>query len=317
MFSPTFVIRKGMFVSNFAEEGIMVSYCSNCGVELPDTVNFCSRCGRPSHPEHKPASSPSIKSGQLILNQLGEFLHQPHFDIRKASQNYPNIAAVLAGFAFAAVILVMQNISLPHSLPNAAFFRDWATIAFLFAFFSLLLSAFVFSVVSGEEILAPRSNIIAFFGGIGFSISASLMFWGLVTLTKIFLDAQIILLASWLFCIFTLVQPTLLVFTLLDNMYLFGVKSPAPKEWLQVSIPAFIPLVIALLLKLLGFSFAISFLIPVLWLSVILAGAIILISSILALIVSDAPLDFSLSPLQGGLAIGLHSIVLGVLILTI
>jgi hypothetical protein len=236
----------------------MASRCSNCGMQLSDNVTICSHCDHPitsgvetaqiesqqplksetpitpstplSSPTPSQTTDQNTQVGQLILSRVGEFLHKPHYNVRTAAQSYSNIGAVLAGFAFAAMILVMQNTQLPQKLPDAALLRDWATIVFLIALFGCILSAFAFSVVSGEEILAPRTNMIALFGGVGFSISASLIFWSLVTLTKIFLDSNIVTLARLLYPLFALIQPAYLAFSALDNVYLFEDKSPTQKE---------------------------------------------------------------------------------------
>jgi len=117
-----------------------------------------------------------------------ESTRKSHYDVRSASQTYSNIAAVLAGFAFAAVVLVVQIPTLPNNA-NAPILRDWATIALLIAFFEC---------VAGEEKLALRSHAIALCGGTGFSLSSGYIFWGLASLIKLFLSPSIAELSRWI-----------------------------------------------------------------------------------------------------------------------
>lgn len=276
---------------------------------------------------------PAIESKQIepsTPRKIGEAPHFPHYNVRIAAQSYSNIGAILAGFALAAMILVIQNTHPPQKSPEAA---DLATIAFLIAFFGCITSAFVFSVVSGEEILAHRTNMVAVFGGMGFSISANLIFWGLVTLTKLFLDESISNLAIILYVVFSFIQPAFLGFSALDNIYMFPDKGlshyslafrpkPTPAQWRQVLIPSYIPIFIAILIRIL--LYLIGFLVPTPPLAtvlrvcaVVLTVGIILISCIAALIVSDKDFDFDLSPQRSGLLILSHSIVIGLLIVII
>src|SRR5207248_2933617 len=109
-------------------------------------------------PNNPALDQPSTESKQVepfFPRKIGEFPHFPHYNVRTAGQSYSNIAAILAGFAFTAVILVLPNAHLSQKL------SEQATIAFLVAFFGCILAAFMFSVVTGEEILAPRTNMIA------------------------------------------------------------------------------------------------------------------------------------------------------------
>src|SRR5579859_6806379 len=94
---------------------------------------------------------------------LGEFPHVPHYDIRRAAPSYANLAAVQAGFALAAVVLIASTLGQNAHLSQATFYRDWATAAFLIAFFGSVLSALLLSVIAGDEILSPRTNMTALY----------------------------------------------------------------------------------------------------------------------------------------------------------
>jgi hypothetical protein len=223
----------------------------------------------------------------------------------------------LAGFAVAAVILVMQ-LNIPDSTPYKVLMRDWASIAFLVAFFGCMLSSFIFSVVTGEEILARRTTMVALFGGIGMSISTSLVFWGLVTLTKVFLDPDVVELARIIYPVFILILPAYLSFSALDNIYLFEGRKPNRSELIFALGPSYAPPLIAVLLKYtVDFSFTPSQLVPVLWCTALLSVAIIILSSIGALVASDKDHWFELAPKASWPAIFVHSLGLALLILII
>jgi len=122
----------------------------------------------------------------------------PHYDVRAASQNYSNIATVLAGFAFVAVVLVVEQ-RLSPDISYTTLLRDRASITFLLAFFGCVVSAFTFAVVAAEEELAPRSHAMAFLGGGIFALSTIYVLSGLVMLVKLFLSPTVIVPARWIF----------------------------------------------------------------------------------------------------------------------
>lgn len=271
----------------------------------------------------------------------GEFTHVRHFDIRPVAGNYSNIAGVLAGFALAAVILVLQ---LPHSTTNdlnVSFTRDWATIAFLVAFFGCLFSAFLFTSITGEEVLLPRTNMAALFTGAAFGVSMNLVLWGLITIVKVYLDVEVVTIARLLFPIFAALQPLFLGYTALDNIFLFRKHHPndvynigcdskiAPKnlwvpmrrEWVAALAPSYLVFVVAIIVKFTVPLFWSGQIIPALsdWLlgSVIAALIVFVLSTFLALYASDKHRRFNLMPLTCGIWLVFPEFVLGLLILTV
>lgn len=138
------------------------------------------------------------------VNDLPTTPFRPHYDVRTAAQSYSNVAAILAGFAVAAIVLIVQLTlqyravpSIP-SLPDASKARDRsghsspslpdadkALVALLSALFGCVLAAFNFAVISGELEVLARSYSIAILGGGGFGLAVAFMFWGLAVLIRV------------------------------------------------------------------------------------------------------------------------------------
>jgi len=249
-----------------------------------------------------------------VSRPIGELPHEPHYEVRIASQSYSNIATVLAGFAFAAVVLVVQT-NLPTS-PNADLFRDWATIYFLLAFVGCVISALTFATVTGEEILTPRSHTMALLGGIGFSISANLVILGLATLIKIFLTLRICAFVQLVFPLIMSLSPLFVAFSAFDPIIGFEAKSITKKDVAQVFVPSFAPLLIIVPIRYLGVSFSIALSETLFSAILSIAFVLIVLSAGSALVVSSfADLRFRLNLLVSGVCVGIHSFVIGLFIL--
>ena len=250
---------------------------------------------------------------KLDIPLIGEIPHKPSYDVRAASEGYSNIAAVLAGFAFAAIFLVIQIPDLPS---NAFLARDRATVAFLVAFFGCLLSAFTFSIVKGEEILSPRSYSMALLGGCGFTISGNLVFWGLATLVKIFLSESIYQFIYYSFPFIMAFSLIYIAFSSFDPIISFELRKINWQDYALALGPAYTLLIPILIYKYLGASIQSS----ALWFNWAMAGALLLIifSAATALYVSTMKdYKFSLHMAQNGLWIGFHAVVIGLLIFMI
>ncbi len=183
----------------------------------------------PDHAPKPPAEQPSqqVTTSKTEEHDLliGQFAHKAHYDVRTASQSYSNVAAVLAGFALAAVILVVQT-SLSSNIESRKIMLDHATVGFLVAFFGCVLAAFAFAVVAGEEILSPRSNTLAFLSGVGFSLSLAYIFWGVSLLGNIYLNSDVSSLVNNMLPFILAIQPLALILTPLDNISSFDERKP-------------------------------------------------------------------------------------------
>lgn len=259
---------------------------------------------------------PDNSEDKKIL-RIGDLPHAPHYEVRHASQSYSNIAAVLAGFAFAAVVLVMQ--SSPLSLTSdVVIFRDQATLAFLLSFIGCIISAFVFATVTGEEVLAPRSHTMALLGGIGFSISTNLIILGLATLTQIFLSPDIYVFVQTIFPLIMCLSPLFVVFSAIDPIIGFEGIRPTRKDLALLFAFSYIPLFFALLIAYFAVDFSSFTSMSVFRFSLVLAFLGLTLSAAGSLAISSfTDIRFKLSLPMSGLLIGLHSIVLGLFILIV
>jgi hypothetical protein len=119
----------------------------------------------------------------------------PHYDVRQGARTYASIGGTLAGFSFAAVVLLARLGADCSGHPISSFCRDPAAIrdtaaaAFLIAFFGCVSGAFVFAITGAEELLSKRAHSMAFFGSTGFVLGIGHAFWGLALLAHLFLNA--------------------------------------------------------------------------------------------------------------------------------
>ncbi len=185
----------------------------------------------------------------------GEYPHKAHYDVRDASESYSNIAAVLAGFAFAAIVLVVQIPNLPKGAEN---FRDWATISFLVAFIGCLLSAFTFALVHGEEMLSPRSHTVALLGGCGFLVSANLVLWGIAAITRVYLSASVYSFIFYSFPVVMAFTPMYVAFSAFDPIIAFDRRHVVWTDYAQVFAPGYVLLTVVVLVKYMGATFPTS-----------------------------------------------------------
>jgi hypothetical protein len=239
------------------------------------------------------------------------------YDVRIASQGFANIAGVFAGFAFTAVILVVQMNGSFNSQPDTAAIRDLAVVSFLVSFFGCIISAFLFSVTAGEKELTHRSHDLAQLAGIGFSISMSLAFWGLAKLLNISVSASISNFVNLIFPFIVSLQPAFIAANSLEGYeHNYRQKKRLENDFLYALAPGYVPLVIAIFLKCLGFGIN-----PLYsgWSNLIFGMAIslIILSYIFTFLRSFVGKDKRLSILQNGLIVGLHSIVISLLISSI
>lgn len=245
---------------------------------------------------------------------VGDYPHKPQYDVRAAAEGFSNTAAVLSGFAFAAIVLIIQIPNLPEGAELA---RDWATVAFIVAFIGCLMAAFTYSVVKAEEILAPRSFAMALLGGCGFTISANLVFWGLAVIVKVFLSKSVY---AFIYYSFPLVMAFTLVyiaFSVFDPIISFEKRKINWKDYAEVFGPAYTLLIPVLVFKYMGFSVPAELVVH--WFNWVMAGALIIniASAIIAILASMADYDFQLPGIASGLWIGFHAAIIGLLILMV
>ena len=165
----------------------------------------------------------------------------PTRDSVTAPGTYSQVASVLAGFAFTAVILVLQANAGDQTS------KELVAIAFMIAFFGCIAAAFNFAAISGQHGASARSFTMGLFAGGGFGISTLYMFWGLVVLMSIFISPTLTQLAFLLFIGVTLVAPIFLVVAALD----IARQAGAAACWRLIVACAYTPILFAIVFRLL------------------------------------------------------------------
>lgn len=236
------------------------------------------------------------------------------YDIRVACQQYSNIAGVLAGFAFAVLILVAETND--PTLPKSdALSRNFAAIGFFVVFFGSLLSSFVFAVISGEEALTPRANNMAFFGGASFSLTLGITFWSMAAILRGFLVDEVAALADQILPLFLIIHPLYVTSSVLDNVFIFDRRRPTITEYFVTTGPSVIPIFLAGLIKLAGgdidLSTNINSFYTLIWAFLIM----IMASNCIAALFSTVNEEFKLNQLFCGVWMSLNTTLISVLIL--
>ncbi len=198
----------------------------------------------------------SAELARTVQSPSVDWPHLHHYDVRKASPSYSNIAAYLAAFALTAMVLVIQERPEAHALgPARILLIDRASLALLLSFFGCVLAAFTFAVVAAEMRLVPRSYAVSVLGGASFALATTYLVWALVLLTHVYLSSEAAGLADWMFVGVTLVAPAYVVFGLTDIVYVFGragetIHSSSkpkvlPSEWITFLMAAYLPVLFA------------------------------------------------------------------------
>ena len=228
------------------------------------------------------------------------------YDVRIACQQYSNIAGLVAGFAFTVLILVAENNN--SSISDVEILsRNFAAIGIFVALFVAMLSSFVFAVISGEEALTPRANLMAFFGGASFSLTLALTFWSTAVVLRGFLVSQAATIADQILPFFFVIHPFFVVASILDNILIFDRRYPTFKEYLIAIGPSMLFIVIATVIRWTGGGITLEtgdtpF-------NTVIAG------SSIATIFSSANEDFRLNVMFCGTWMSLHAALISVLIL--
>jgi hypothetical protein len=230
------------------------------------------------------------------------------WDCRESAKSYANIASVLAGFAFAAVILVVQTPLDKNTNPLLSLLLDWTSIAFLISVFGCIVSSFVFSLISGEDRVSPRALTLMLLGGSGFSISGAYIFWGLSTITTLFLSENVSHISRLIFISTSLLVPVYLISIVVDIFANLN-KKISRKDLAMLASCSYVLIFAALSLKAI-FPGAIEN-ISGTYFNLTALGSLVLIncSGIITAIASYSSRDFRLSINQSGYWITIHTLV--------
>lgn len=123
--------------------------------------------------------------------------------------------------------------------------KDWATIAFLLSFVGCVISAFIFAMVTGEHRIYKRSYAISLLGGTGFSISASLVIFGMVLLIKVFLSPTVYDFAHNIFPVLMLFSILFAAMSALDPILTFDKEPVTKKDLAQLLTLSLSPFILA------------------------------------------------------------------------
>lgn len=109
------------------------------------------------------------------------------FDITGSASVYSQMAGVLAGFAFAAITLVLSSDQrlARTDIPSREKTSDATVLAFLVAFVCLIVATIIYAVLAGERgcsLLMGRAASEEFLGGVAFAFSVLLLLYALVQL---------------------------------------------------------------------------------------------------------------------------------------
>lgn len=113
------------------------------------------------------------------------------FNISATAGFYSQLSGVLAGFAFAAVPLSLQDRGARADGDDASArneasdqWRGRYLVAFLCAFFSLILTAIIYSILAGTDSTYPAASVFEVCGGIAFTLSILTVLHGVTILLR-------------------------------------------------------------------------------------------------------------------------------------
>ena len=172
----------------------------------------------------------------------------PQSDIRTTAGHDSNLAAVLAGFAFTAVILVMQQTQGAGG-PSSSTLAGQATSSFLVAFFGCLVAATLYAVVAGDVTLGARARGTFFFTSVSAFVGGSHLFFGLCCLSAIYLPDQVYL-SRWVLILGSVFGTGHLLNVEIGSTTYYDPTSRTPKELALIAAPSLVVLAIATLLSL-------------------------------------------------------------------
>lgn len=242
------------------------------------------------------------------------------YDCRETAKNYVNIASVLAGFAFTAVVLVLDHPFEPNT--EIGFLKDRASISFLIGFFGCMIASFSFSILAGEgESTNSKAYSMLLLGGGGFTLAGAYLFWGLVPLIKMYASADILDVARWIFGIIVLFVVLNLNLGAIDIM---NVSRRARASYSLISFSDYSRLILISFSPLLLF-FILKNAYPEVCIvangyyksTVIVSLIVISLGAVFSAIASNFKEDYKLSLNQSIAWIFIHSLILGLLVLTL
>jgi hypothetical protein len=143
----------------------------------------------------------------------------PAFDVAVTSGYYAAMAAVLAGFAFTALVMLLTPTQVEQRRSQPAYSGGDVFLAFMAAFVALIVSTLTYSVLAGEDVGSARGRAATqeLVDGLPFGLAVVMLFHGLALLVGREHDQRT--LPSWTARVFTtVVGPILTLFYLVNGM---------------------------------------------------------------------------------------------------
>lgn len=121
----------------------------------------------------------------------GDTTHSVVFNSVAASGNYSGIAAVLAGFAFAGFIMIVDRElggRRSHLGRSGTTLVSWVASGLIVSMFGSVVAALNFGVLGGMPPSSPAIHLVVFVAGAAFSLSTTLLFWTMFLLSRTLLS---------------------------------------------------------------------------------------------------------------------------------
>lgn len=106
------------------------------------------------------------------------------FDVARSATAYSQIAGVIAGFAFLAIIMLLQSRSPRAEGDGSRQGLQNVMVSFVTAFVVSIVASFLAAQVAREEVVGPRAFTMSIMAGLAFSTAILMLLYGMVWLFK-------------------------------------------------------------------------------------------------------------------------------------
>jgi hypothetical protein len=100
------------------------------------------------------------------------------FDMSTSAGFHAQLTGILAGLAFASIVLILQS----NTLSGRG--AEVGLLSFFSALITLIIAAFLYGTAAGEELVAGRAAIMVFLAGITSAVAVLELFYGLTWLVR-------------------------------------------------------------------------------------------------------------------------------------
>lgn len=100
------------------------------------------------------------------------------FDMRTSAGFHAQLAGILAGLAFASIVLILQSAS------SSGRGAEAGLLSFFAALITLIMAAFLYGTAAGDERIAGRAAILVFLAGVTSAVAVLELLYGLTWLVR-------------------------------------------------------------------------------------------------------------------------------------